>query len=166
MKAKLIVNNQEIEVEISEAEYKKLLPKEEKKTGYERANTYHIVDWLGRIDQNSDDHMHLDDEAYDIANYYSSEVVAQDNARADKLMRQLRRFAVEHREKELDWSKGLQYKYSIYYDHLDGKLDMSFRNHTKSVGEICFDSEQTARLAIDAFYNELIWYFTEYKDSL
>ena len=36
MKAKLIIENKEIEIEISEEEYKKLQPSEEKKTGYER----------------------------------------------------------------------------------------------------------------------------------
>ena len=36
MKAKLIIEDKEIEVEISEEEYKKLQPSEEKKTGYER----------------------------------------------------------------------------------------------------------------------------------
>lgn len=36
MKAKLIIEGKEIEVEISAEEYKKLQPTEEKKTGYER----------------------------------------------------------------------------------------------------------------------------------
>ena len=36
MKAKLIIEGKEIEIEISEEEYKKLQPSEEKKTGYER----------------------------------------------------------------------------------------------------------------------------------
>ena len=165
MKAKLIVNNQEIEVEISEEEYKKLRP--EKKTGYERMPNK-IFYWAtgdGKV-CSCNYNCEIHDAGYEAANHYSSKEIAENNARADKLMRQLRRFAVEHREKELDWSNGLQYKYNIYYDHLEGKLDMSFRNYSKSVGEICSDSEQTARLAIDAFYNELIWYFTEYKDSL
>lgn len=166
MKLKLTVNNQEIEVEISEEEYKKLLPKEEKKTGYERANTYYIVDWQGRIDQNSDDHMHLDEEAYNIANYYSSQTVAENNARADKLMRQLRRFAVEHREKELDWNDGDQTKYFIYYRYAVNKVDIEINYEWRVAGLVYFDSRETAQLAIDTFHDELIWYFTEYKDSL
>ena len=36
MKAKLIIEDKEIEIETSEEEYKKLQPSEEKKTGYER----------------------------------------------------------------------------------------------------------------------------------
>ena len=34
MKAKLIIEGKEIEIEISEEEYKKLQPPEEKRTGY------------------------------------------------------------------------------------------------------------------------------------
>lgn len=40
MKAKLLIDGKEIEVEISEEEYKKLQPSEEKKTGYERVLSY------------------------------------------------------------------------------------------------------------------------------
>ena len=166
MKLKLTVNNQEIEVEISEEEYKKLLPKEENKTGYERANTYYIVDWQGRIDQNSDDNMHLDEEAYNIANYYSSETVAAHNARADKLMRQLRRFAVEHRKCGLDWHENNQFKFYIIYDYAYKGLGLGDRRLVRTPNAVYFDSQETAQLAIDTFRDELIWYFTEYKDSL
>lgn len=165
MKAKLIVNNQEIEVEIAEEEYKKLQP--EKKTGYERVEnkTYFWITGDGRL-LSQVDKSKADALSYESANYYSDRTVAENNARADKLMRQLRRFAVEHRQVELDWNSGIQYKYVICYNHLSDELDMSFRNNTKCVGEICFDSEQTTQAAIDTFRDELIWYFTEYKDSL
>lgn len=33
-------------------------------------------------------------------------------------------------------------------------------------GIIYFDSGEAAQLAIETFHDELIWYFTEYKDSL
>jgi hypothetical protein len=45
-------------------------------------------------------------------------------------------------------------------------VDIEINYEWRIAGLAYFDSEQTARLAIDAFYNELIWYFTEYKDSL
>lgn len=32
--------------------------------------------------------------------------------------------------------------------------------------DIWFDTEDAAWQAIQMFYNELVWYFTEYKDSL
>ena len=36
----------------------------------------------------------------------------------------------------------------------------------QDIGSVYFDSKENAQLAIDTFYNELIWYFTKYEDSL
>ena len=107
MKAILIINNKEIEVEISQKELNKLQTTKKKKTGYERVvvdDEYYYVDSKGDVRWQPDDGVYFDGGCYDTANYYSSETVAQNNARADQLMRQLRRFAVEHREKELDYN--------------------------------------------------------------
>lgn len=167
MKAKLIVNNQEIEVEISEEEYKKLQP-QSKTTGYERVaqhGAFCYIDTDGLVRSSYDICAIEDTECYEAANYYSSKTVAENNARADKLMRQLRRFVVEHREKELNWNDS-QAKYFIYYNYSNGKFDIAYVNCIRHIGEMYFDSAPTAQLAIDTFHDELIWYFTEYKDSL
>ena len=167
MKAILIINNQELEVEISEEEYKKLQP-QSKKTGYERVNegdTYYYESYRGGIEYARDERCPWDDEPYKTANYYSSEIVAQNNARADQLMRQLRRFAVEHRENELDYQNRMGLSFIGY--GIDGE-DLIVLNigWSKCFGNIYFDSPETAQFAIDTFHDELIWYFTEYKDSL
>ena len=76
MKAKLIVNNQEIEVEISEEEYKKLQP--EKKTGYERVLNQ-IFYWAtgdGKV-FSCNDNCEISDAGYEAANYYSSKEIAE-----------------------------------------------------------------------------------------
>ena len=165
MKAKLIVNNQEIEVEISDEEYKKLQP--EKKTGYERMPNK-IFYWLTGDSGvcSSNDNCEVHDVSYEAANYYSDRTVAENNARADKLMRQLRRFAVEHRENKFDWGNHTNQKYYICYDHEDAELYSDYNCVIARLGCPYFDSKETARLAIDTFHDELIWYFTEYKDSL
>ena len=165
MKAKLIVNNQEIEVEISEEEYKRLQP--EKKTGYERVKnkTYFWITGEGRL-LSQVDNSKADTLSYESANYYSDSTVAENNARADKLMRQLRRFAVERREKKLDWDNHKHHKHYISYDHEDAELYSNYNCVIARLGCPYFDSKETAQLAIDTFRDELIWYFTEYKDSL
>ena len=172
MKAKLIINNQEIEVEISEEEYKKLQTTEKKETGYERVENgdmSYYVDWKGKVVSDIDEHDDLDNITYEAANYYSDWNVAENNARADKLMRQLRRFAVEHREKELDWMNECQDKWRIHFEHYGGPADClrcTTSQTSQFYGIVYFDTEETAQLAIDTFRDELIWYFTEYKDSL
>lgn len=169
MKAKLIIENKEIEVEISEEEYKKLQPSEEKKTGYERvseSDIYFYANSGGYVETACEDYYDVDNEYYESVNYYSDKTVAENNARADKLMRQIRRFAVQHREREVDFNDTNTEKYYIYYDYGNDELGVSLVFRSKNFGAIWFDSEETAQAAIDEFHDELIWYFTEYKDSL
>ena len=169
MKAKLIIEDREIEIEISEEEYKKLQPIEEKKTGYERVpknGKYFYEFGKGDVESDIEDCYDIDDEYYASANYYSSETVAENNARADKLMRQLRRFSVEHRERGVNLNSTETEKHYIYYDCVRDELRTTYTFYAGVFGVIYFDSEETAQAAIDEFRDELTWYFTEYKDSL
>ena len=169
MKAKLIIEGKEIEIEISEEEYKKLQPSEEKRTGYERvakSSIYFYVSYNDKVDTTIEDCYDVDNECYESANYYSSETVAENNARADKLMRQLRRFSVEHRGCGVDFNSTETEKHYIYYDCVRDELRTTYTFYAGVFGVIYFDSEETAQAAIDEFHDELIWYFTEYKDSL
>ena len=169
MKAKLIIEDKEIEIEISEEEYKKLQPPEEKKTGYERvpeSDVYFYTYPSGCVETTCETCYDIDDECYESANYYSDKTVAENNARADKLMRQLRRFAVEHRECGVSFDDINIEKYYICYDYASDELEVSSVVFSKNFGAIYFDSIKVALAAIDEFRDELIWYFTEYKDSL
>ena len=169
MKAKLIIEDKEIEVEISEEEYKKLHLSEEKKTGYERVpegDYFYYESCRGNAESSIDEYCYIDDEYYASAYYYSSKTVAENNARADKLMRQLRRFSVEHREDEVNLNNANAQKHCIYYDYENDKLGGGLALCSKFFGTIYFDSKKIAQAAIDEFRDELIWYFTEYKDSL
>ena len=169
MKAKLIIEDKEIEIEISAEEYKKLQPSEEKKTGYERVpemNDFYYLAYRGNVEVSVDNCDKYDDDCYKAANYYSDKFIAENNARADQLMRQLRRFAAEHRKCGVNFNNTNTKKYYVYYDYKNDGLGVSFVRRTRDFGVIHFDSEETANAAIDEFRDELIWYFTEYKDSL
>ena len=166
MKAKLIIENKEIEIEISEEEYKKLHPSE---TGYERvaeSDIYFYANTKGDIETACEDCYDVDDEYYKSANYYSDKTVAENNARADKLMRQLRRFAVQHREPGINFNNANTVKFYIICDYENDELRATYTSYAKVFGAIYFDSREVANAAIDKFHDELIWYFNEYKDSL
>ena len=166
MKAKLIVEGKEFEVNINHPEFEKLM-KQEKKTGYERVEAdefYFFENCEGEVNSSSDIHCLEDDASYRVANYYSNPLVAENNARADKLMRQLRRFAVEHRKEEIDWASS-QLKHYIVYD-CGVSIGIYHTVKTREPGVVYFDSVEAANDAIKTFHDELIWYFTEYKDSL
>ena len=169
MKAKLIIEDKEIEIEISEEEYKKLQPPEEKKTGYERvpeSDIYFYANTKGDVETACEDCYDIDDEYYESANYYSDKTVAENNARADKLIRQLRRFAVEHREPGINFNNANTAKFYIICDYENDELRATYTSYAKVFGAIYFDSREVANAAIDKFHDELIWYFNEYKDSL
>ena len=169
MKATLIIEGKEIEVEISEKEYKKLRPSEEKKTGYERVlpdNEFYYETSRGCIESGIDTYDYIDNEYYESANYYSSPTVAENNIRADNLMRQLRRFTVEHREPGINFNNATTEKYYIICDYENDELRATYTSYAKVFGAIYFDSREVANAAIDKFHDELIWYFNEYKDSL
>ena len=168
MKAKLIVEGKEFEININHPELEKL-SKPEKKTGYERAKPseqYWFENTNGEINKTTDFQRVVDAEGYKAANYYSNITIAENNARADKLMRQLRRFAVEHREEKIDWNNRNKRKWNIYFDYSEKDFFVNYCSYMKDCFGIYFDSEETAKLALKTFHDELIWYFTEYKDSL
>lgn len=163
MKAKLIIDNKELEVEITEEELEKIRVKP--KTGYEKdkGDRMWYVSGYGDIE-----HFLIGaavdttTKYYNNANYYSSKTVAENNARADKLMRQLRRFVVEHRE-----NSTITEYCEIYYNDIDNKCRITaWTAPSRYLGSVVFSSKEAAQLAIDTFHDELIWYFTEYKDSL
>ena len=73
MKAKLIIEGKEIEIEISEEEYKKLQSPEEKKTGYERVPEncdFYYESSGATVELGFDERCYIDDKYYDIANKY------------------------------------------------------------------------------------------------
>ena len=166
MKAILKLNDgREIAVDVSE-ETLKQIEKPVKKTGYERVELiYYLANMIGEIDSLYDNSPH-DDLMYQAGNYYSDKTIAENNAKADTLLRKLRRFAVEHREKELDWGDTNTDKYSIGYSQDVHKLEVYSSRWVRGFGEIYFDTKETAEAAIEEFKDELIWYFTKYKDSL
>ena len=162
MIAKLVVEGKEFDIEILDPKLQELItPK--KKTGYERLEShcdYWAEDEFGVCQHVGGEEDHIVDEIYKNANYYSSGIVADNNFRADKLMRQLRRFAVEHRSNDK-----VAERYYIYYIR-DSNLLQLRRDTVNSFIGPWFDNQHAGAQAIETFHDELIWYFTEYKDSL
>ena len=170
--AKLIIDGKEIEVQISEEKLEKLTDK--RTTGYEResSGSRYYTDSSGKVitfvesTAESTKGIKFDEEVYRSGNYYSDSDVANNNVRADNLMRKLRRFAVENRKADIDWTNENQDKYYLYYDCLNEEFFINSANSWRDFGQIYFDTKDIAELAMEKFKNELLWYFTEYRDSL
>ena len=141
---------------------------DKKETGYERVGTdvnYYLVTNHNEVLVLPESNCDLDCDYYDNANYYSSKEIAKNNARADRLMRQLRRFSVENRKNDINWIGNKECGYRIVYNHQKSIIEISCSFIVENFGTIYFDSQELARRAIKEFKDELIWYFTEYKDS-
>ena len=138
-------------------------------TGYERKTKkgkYWSISLTGEVYPNYEYDDSTDNALYDNANYYSDETLAKNNERADKLMRQLRRFATANNDREIDWHSDAEDKYYIYFNYNRKRCDIDFINTARDFGQIYFASEKIANKALTAFRDELIWYFTEYCDHI
>lgn len=168
--AKLMINGKELktQIEIDEGVLESIQSEEKVDCGYGEKmaySPYSYVDNVGSVKTDPDMGWEIDYLRFATANYYSSKEVARNNARADKLMRQMRRFAVENRKDKIDWNDGGKHKYNICYSYPTQEIFVDFKSNCRNF-EIYFDSQETAERAIDEFKDELTWYFTEYKDSL
>lgn len=150
-----------------------LVPREEttpkpKKTGYERADpdvVYFTDDAFPKkpseYEERSNDY---DDTAFENANYYTDKKLAEDNIRADRLLRCLRRFSAVNRKNKIDWENSNRTKFSVAFDYNDEKLRTAGGLIFRHFGGIYFDTKELAEKAIEEFRDDLMWYFTEYKD--
>ena len=170
MKAKLLLEGKEFDIEIQDPEMIEMLTKQSQahKTGYEKVkegDCYYVDDSIEGVEVIIEECDTTDRKLYDVANYYTDMTLAEDNARADMLMRRLRRFAAEENKRCADWDSD-SYKRVIYYNHNSKNLSYYSFTTTHTFGAIAFDSDEGVKKAMEIYRDELIWYFTEYKSSL
>ena len=180
MQVELKVNDKSVQAEISEEQLKELglfeqLKKlgliENQPTGYERVkkdSIYFFKNSVGDIQGVTDDKCVLDQEYYDSGNYYSSKMIARNNARADRLLRQLRRWQALN-DKSIsveDWEDNGKNKWCIIYGYGLEKLYVDYFHCIRLHNVIYFTTREKAEEAIEVFKDELIWYFTEYVQRL
>lgn len=140
---------------------------DERLTGWEKpehGSPCYYEDALGRVqkftvDEPSEAQLEL---LYTKANCFSSETLAMNMARGDQLIRELRRFAINRRTKSLDHDEG----YTIGYNYTDKCLEVGVSGNWMAFGDVIFESEELAREAMNVYAAELIWYFTEMRDTL
>lgn len=162
----IIIDGKTYQAQMSVDEIKKLVEKPVR-TGYERVEVKgeYYVSWTEEIGTLNENNLGMDDIYYNAANYYSDETLAENNARAEKLIRQLRRFAVEENTKAgvaLDWKNKAQKKFKLSFDY--GRVQVDCMCYSKDFGQIYFATVEITEKAIETFKDELMWYFAEYKD--
>ena len=164
MEIKLLVNSKWVTATVDEQEMKDAMgEKKEKRTGYEKSSPdyyYQSPDGYVRMGRVTNDSSSIQsaENGYNAGNHYSSKEVATQNARADALMRKLRRFAAEHggcvAPKNAGWE--------IDCDRRNHSLNAHYYGQVSSNGIILFSTKEDAVKAIEVFRDDLLWYFTEY----
>lgn len=171
MKVTINANGKTVQVEITEEQLKELgLIEERSRTGYERVkkgDVYYFNITRSETVAEEECDRRIDEGRYDTGNYYSDKTIAENNARADRLLRQLRRWqaANDRAISAKDWKDGTSCFYNIRYNYW---LDMPYVNmdNYRGLNNVYFTSEEKAEEAIKIFRNELNWYFTEYQQRL
>ena len=141
-----------------------------KLTGYERASLgqrYFLVGEFSEANEYHEENSKYDDGIYDTGNYYTDEKIANNNARADRLMHRLRRYAAMHGgivTKNTQTKNGQ--KNYIGYTDTNGLIVDWYETNWNNFGLIYFFDKKTAKQAIEEFRPELEWYFTEYEPQL
>ena len=146
------------------------LVEDKPKTGYESlgtGETYYLVEVDDEI-TNMKHNGQLDRDCYDVGNYYSDKVIAENNARADRLLRQLRQWQAAN-DKVIsisDWKNDNIFKYHIEYDCFNDFLFVVYTTRFRTPNTIYFTSGEKAEEAIEVFKDELKWYYTKYQQRL
>lgn len=171
MQVTINANGKSIKAEITEEQAKILgLVEDKPKTGYERVDEdegYFVDDTI------NDGHEVLGGGAlvnnlyYINGNYYNDKSIVENNARADRLLRQLRQWQASH-DKAItltDWKTNTN-KYKIKYNYVDNCPFVCIERNLRDPNIVYFSSNKKAEDAIEVFRDELLWYFTEYVQRL
>ena len=132
-------------------------------SGWERVeegDLYLTIDEEGLIYETTEDCHDMDDDRYNIANYFSTKEKAEEINFKQTLFRKLQRFSDENGGTEIDWNDEDQTKFSIKYSHWSSKLSIDFYNTVQQFVQVYFASKEVARRAIELFHDDLIKYFT------
>lgn len=117
-------------------------------------DTYH--------DSNVDTYVHED--RYAIGNCFKTREEAEFALERQKVITELKRFALEHNEEEIDWNNSNKRKSRLIYNHCTGRIDVVTDAHLLQGASIYFTSREVAKQAIQTIGEErLKKYYFEVK---
>lgn len=106
----------------------------------------------------------VDEWRYNAGNYFASKELAENIARYQSLDLRIRRRIAEICE-PVDWGNVHKLKWRIYYGIGSRRLEISSNDDFRFVAWYC-DTKEHAEQIIEEFKDELLWYFTEFKDRM
>ena len=169
MQVELKVNDKSVQAEISEEQLKKLgLIEDKPKTGYERVDedeSYFVDDTINDGHEVLGGRTLVNNLYYINGNYYNDKSIVENNARADRLLRQLRQWQALN-DRAINWKNKDIRKYTIRYDYAMNMFNVIPNVCERCLNDVYFTTRETAQRAINVFKAELEWYFTQYQQRL
>lgn len=123
-------------------------------------NTYYYIASDGQVVQSSDDRFSLDDEVFEIANYFNSKNYAEYISFKESLIRKMDRFSWKNGKEDIDWFSQDNAKYYIYYDCYDNVLEIDCTYGLQMMDSVYFVSREVAERAACEFKEDLIKLYT------
>lgn len=150
MKAKIIYNGKEAEIEITDEIEKLFGMNKSKQIGFENGDVYYYLADDGEVDSDKWDGSELDTNRLARRNAFCTQEGAQFKADKDLLIAEMETFAEENNG-EIDWNDLCQDKYYIYIDYCDNELEIGTDCSIRDTFQIYFSSEEIAQKAINKF---------------
>ena len=165
MKAKVMHEGREIEIEFSKETIEALVEATKKPpTGWETPQIWHagfiisdkglVYEYIKGSPGNADNTNNL--------NEFSTVEKAQEIADKQLLFRKLQKYSDEHDGDKIDWHNINKAKYSIFYSYMNLGLFVRSKYNAKGMGEVFFYTERIAKDAIKEFKKELEEYYSKY----
>ena len=132
----------------------------------EKDETYYYSYSDGNIEEATWDNLNVDENRYAIGNCFKTKEEAEFALERQKVITELKRFALEHNEKEIDWSNDDEQKYCLYFNHERNRIMINNFYVSQFLSEqIYFTSDTIAQQAIKEIGEErLEKYYFEVKE--
>ncbi len=153
--AKLIIDGNEIEVQLTDEQVEELTASE-KVTGFERADSYLYIDSEGDVGLGYDEDDINSDCHYAVANYYTDNALAQWCRRSDNLTRRMRRWAAEHNPKPI-YLYDAEPQWYLTWNIKTKTVEAYFNINSIDFVKAFFKTRELAEAAIEEFGDEIKW---------
>lgn len=151
MKAKLILNNKEYEVEVSEEQIKEIKKPKYKRWRAEEGEEYYFLSDLGEILSAIDCRDKSDNFLYNTDNYFKTEEGAEEYRKKLLYRQQYIDYIGEDLVTEDDWKDNDILKYYAYYDYDSNIVDIDGGIYFKFQGTIYSKSKEKIEKFIKEF---------------
>ena len=124
---------------------------------------YYTFGIMGEVCKYANFSSDLDKGIIKFGSYFKTPEEAERASFELKLHNNLKRFALENNECDIDWDDKEQYKHYVRYNNNNSEIGISYAWQSREFNQVYFSSEEIAKKCIETFKDDLIRYFTTNK---